>query len=117
MKLMYNGKVIGSIETNHSMSVDDCISLLEIDIDHDDLDYELFSMEYSELVTVAKINSNDDLNQPEIFFNINADTFVITASNNEEVDYSNQANSFDEAQKIINAQWGSWNTFEWIEQD
>jgi len=46
MKLKYDGKVIGTIATNHSMSIEDAIELLEVNVD-DYADYELFSMDWS----------------------------------------------------------------------
>lgn len=49
--LMYNGQCIDKILTNHSMSVDDAIQLLKIDISEMDAgdpvwDYELFDLQY-----------------------------------------------------------------------
>jgi hypothetical protein len=51
MKLLYDGKVVGEITTNHSLSLEDCFELLNIDINEEEggdakWDYELFSMEY-----------------------------------------------------------------------
>jgi len=52
MKLLYNGEVIGTIETNHSLSLEDCFASLGIDINEEEggdprWDYELFSMDWS----------------------------------------------------------------------
>jgi len=46
MKLKYDGKTIGTITTNHSMSIEDAIELLEVNVD-DYADCELFSMGWS----------------------------------------------------------------------
>lgn len=53
MKLMYDEIVLGEILTNHSMSIDDAIKLLDIDMDlyaqeqgWDDWDYECLSIKY-----------------------------------------------------------------------
>lgn len=53
MKLMYDEIVLGEILTNHSMSIEDAIELLEIDMDlyaeeqgWDDWEYESLRMEY-----------------------------------------------------------------------
>ena len=53
MRLLYNGEIVGTITTNHSMSVDDAIQLLEIDINAtnngDEVypDFDLFEMDWS----------------------------------------------------------------------
>lgn len=51
MKVKYNGETIGTITTNHSMSIDDALSIIGIDpneMDGQDFkyDFELFEMEY-----------------------------------------------------------------------
>jgi hypothetical protein len=51
MKLLYDGKAVGTITTNHSMTIDEACNLLGIDpneMDGQDFkwDFELFEMEY-----------------------------------------------------------------------
>ena len=51
MKLFHEGKVVGGITTNHSMSVEDACELLNIDLHAEDggdpvWDIEKFEMEY-----------------------------------------------------------------------
>ncbi len=55
MKLLYDGKIIGTITTNHSMSIEDCIKSLGIDIDKYE-DYELFTMDWGSSQTQANKN-------------------------------------------------------------
>lgn len=45
MRLNYDGKTLGKITSNHSMSIEDCIELLEIDEDVYD-EIELFSIDF-----------------------------------------------------------------------
>lgn len=52
MKLKYNGEVIGTITTNHSLSLEECFELLGIDINEEEggdpkWDYEKFEMDWS----------------------------------------------------------------------
>ena len=47
MKLLYDGKILGTITTNHSMSIEDCIESLNINSDNYE-DYELFTMDWKE---------------------------------------------------------------------
>lgn len=44
MKLYYDGKFVGEIITNHSMSVDDACEMLGIDVATDEYDPGLFEM-------------------------------------------------------------------------
>ena len=44
MKLLHGNEIVGEITTNRSLSIDECIELLEIDIE--EYEYELFRMEY-----------------------------------------------------------------------
>ena len=51
VKVLYNGKVVGKITTNHSLSIEDAVSLLNIDINEMDggdpvWDIELFRLEF-----------------------------------------------------------------------
>ncbi len=52
MKLIYDNKVIGKIETNQSLTLDQCFYLLDIDINEMEdentpkWDYEKFKMQY-----------------------------------------------------------------------
>lgn len=45
MRLNYGEKTLGEITTNHSMSIEDCIELLEIDTDEYE-EINLFSMDF-----------------------------------------------------------------------
>lgn len=45
MRLKYSNKVIGTIVTNHSMSVDDAIEILKVNINKYE-DYELFNIDF-----------------------------------------------------------------------
>jgi len=46
MKLLYDGEEIGTILTNRSLTIDECLEMLEIDIYEHDMDFELFTMVY-----------------------------------------------------------------------
>ena len=51
MKLLYDGKKIGEIMTNRSLSLTECLDILDIDIDAQEggdpmWDYDLFKMVY-----------------------------------------------------------------------
>jgi hypothetical protein len=54
MKLKYDGEAIGSVTTNHSMTIDECLYLLNIDLNETEdentpkYDYELFEMDYND---------------------------------------------------------------------
>lgn len=47
-KLLYDGRVITTIMTNHSMSIDEMLALNEIDANDPMWDYELFAMDWSD---------------------------------------------------------------------
>lgn len=47
MRLMYNNELVGTITTNNSMSVDDAIESLQVDIENFD-DYELFTIDFAD---------------------------------------------------------------------
>ena len=51
MKLMYDGEEIGTIMTNRSLTIVECLDILDIDIYEEEAgdpkwDYEKFDMEY-----------------------------------------------------------------------
>jgi hypothetical protein len=53
MKLKHEGKVVGTILTNRSLTLDECFEILDIDIDETEggdpkWDYEKFEMEYED---------------------------------------------------------------------
>jgi hypothetical protein len=49
MRLLYNGNVVGTILTNHSMSIDEAIVSLEIDVYSEDYpDYDLFNVDWED---------------------------------------------------------------------
>ena len=49
MRLLYDGNVVGTILTNHSMSIDEAIVSLEIDVYSDDFpDYDLFNVDWED---------------------------------------------------------------------
>ena len=53
MKLYHGTELVGEITTNHSMSIDDALELLNIDVDEMDggdpkWDYEAFRMDWDD---------------------------------------------------------------------
>ncbi len=56
MRLNYNGEVIGTIATNHSMSIEDCIEILDLDTEKY-AEIELFGIDYLDEYTTSEISN------------------------------------------------------------
>jgi len=65
------------------------------------------------LIKVAKINANDEVNGEVIFFLVD-ENFKITSSNGDEVTYGDVPESAAEVFEIIHGQWGMWETLEYM---